>query len=129
MEVWPTGIGADYHNGLRDALRAYCRWLDADDAAVQAVPKARKRRRLPRPYADAQRVCYLRAASDLGARYNALACLGVYAGLRLREAVSLQWVDIGPRIRVNRGKGGKDREVPTAAALRDVLEKWRTECT
>lgn len=49
--------------------------------------------------------------------------LCLYAGLRLGEACNLAWdqVDLDDSLRVEWGKGGKDRMVPVAAPLRAIL--------
>lgn len=124
-QVWPDS-GASYHNGLRNALISFYEKLGGGNPARE-LPKARQTGRLPRPYTPNETVLYLEAAHTLGAKYYALACLGVYAGLRLSEAVSLPWDAVGDRIRV-RGKGDKDRSVPVSAALRAALTAWKREC-
>lgn len=52
----------------------------------------------------------------------------LYAGLRCAEALALKPRDVdmeGYLIRVVRGKGGKDRNVPIEAALEHALRDWR----
>jgi integrase len=54
-----------------------------------------------------------------------------FTGLRASEACGLKWEDIdlkGNSIRVQLGKGGKERKVGISARLKDVIEKYYVEC-
>ncbi|MEX2430988.1 MAG: tyrosine-type recombinase/integrase, partial [Dehalococcoidia bacterium] len=132
LAVWPN-VGASYHNGLVEALRAFYRFAEVKgyrrkgDNPALALEKVRKPKNLPRPYGEVERQRYLTAALGLGPRYYAMACLGVYAGLRVAEAAALPWSAVGDRLRVL-GKGNKERVVPVAKPLRQALEAWREVC-
>lgn len=63
-----------------------------------------------------------------GARNRALLATFYRAGLRCSEALNLtprdvQWTK--QKIRVNSGKGDKDRVVPVEATLLELLDRWR----
>jgi site-specific recombinase XerD len=64
-----------------------------------------------------------------GARNRALLATYYRAGLRCNEALDLTPRDIlwsKEKIRVNNGKGGKDRVVPVEASLLETLDRWRS---
>jgi integrase/recombinase XerD len=71
----------------------------------------------------------VRSLLALVARPNARMCLRmIYAcGLRLREGTQLQVTDIDPQrmlVRVRQGKGGKDRFVPMAPRVLELLRAY-----
>jgi site-specific recombinase XerD len=121
--VWPDS-GPSYHNGLIEALRAFYRFVNESGhrrgkSPAAGLEKVRNPKRLPRPYSEQERTRYLSAALSLGPRYYAMACLGVYAGLRVGEAAGLPWRSVGDRLRVV-GKGNKERVVPVAKPLQEL---------
>jgi integrase/recombinase XerC len=51
-----------------------------------------------------------------------------HAGLRIAEALAVQWTDVAADRReliVAQGKGGKRRTVPLSGRLADTLDDWR----
>src|SRR5207247_1845571 len=64
-----------------------------------------------------------------GARNRALARLMYRTGLRCDEALSLRVRDIGlarQEVRVNQGKGSKDRVLYFDATTQEMLDRWKT---
>jgi len=62
-----------------------------------------------------------------GLKYKAALSVAYGAGLRAAEVVSLKISDIDSNrmiIRVERGKGGKDRNVMLSPVLLDLLRTW-----
>ena len=62
-----------------------------------------------------------------GLKYKAALSVAYGAGLRAAEVVSLKVCDIDSRrmiIRVEQGKGGKDRNVMLSASLLELLRTW-----
>jgi integrase/recombinase XerD len=63
-------------------------------------------------------------------RYRAVLGLIYHTGLRVGEAVRIEWRDLKdtntdhPRLHVRCGKGGKDRFVPLAPAMVEALRTW-----
>ena len=129
IRAWPKNCAASTHNNIRARLVAYYRFLgvSAKESPAFDIELRRRGKRLPKPYDTGAQHAYLAAAKRMGPQHYALACLGVYGGLRVSEIALLRWSDVGDRLRV-RGKGDKDRTVPVAAALRKALTEWRTAC-
>ena len=95
---------------------------------VRRIPKARKKKRLPVVLSQAEVQAILDAAPNL--KYQAIFTTLYSAGLRTSEAATLKLSDIdsvGMRIRVDNGKGDKDRFTLLAHATLDLLrEYWKT---
>ncbi len=73
-----------------------------------------------------QVVALVQAAPD--ARMRALIGVLAYTGVRISEALNLQWADVtDDTIRIHNGKGGKSRAVPVTPALLGILKDWRQE--
>ena len=96
--------------------------------AVRRIPKAKKKKRLPVVLSQSEVQAILDAAPNL--KYRAIFTTIYSAGLRTAEAAQLKLSDIdsvGKRIRVDHGKGDKDRftllSETTLLLLRDY---WRT---
>lgn len=69
----------------------------------------------------------VRDSSTTGLRNRAMVQLMLGAGLRVSEVCALRGVDVDLQrgeVRVNEGKGGKDRVVPVAAETRGWLQAW-----
>ena len=95
---------------------------------ARRIPKARKKKRLPVILSQAEVEAIIDAASSL--KYRAIFTTIYSAGLRTSEAAQLKLSDIdsvGMRIRVDQGKGNKDRFTLLAATTLDLLrEYWKT---
>ena len=95
---------------------------------ARRIPKARKKKRLPVILSQAEVEAIIEAASSL--KYQAIFTTIYSAGLRTSEAAQLKLSDIdsvGMRIRVDQGKGSKDRFTLLADSTLDLLRSyWRT---
>lgn len=61
-------------------------------------------------------------------RLKALVATLAYTGVRIGEALSIEWRDVGEEsIAIRNGKGGKSRAVPLTPALAEILREWRKE--
>src|SRR5450432_1581804 len=84
-------------------------------------------RRLPRVLSPEEVARLLEAAPGPGLKYKAALSVAYGAGLRAAEVVSLKVSDIDSKqmiIRVEQGKGGKDRNVMLSPSLLDLLRTW-----
>ena len=127
-------------------IRHFFKWLDREgivhNAMIGQLKAPRKRRRLPHPASQNQAQKILDAALDgegkakfgegewLAAQDYALLLLLYGAGLRLGEALALQWPDLADALSIEttktavlrvQGKGDKQREVPILPAVAAAL--------
>lgn len=113
------------------ALYKALRWAGATDAAPFAdvrsphdpTPPEEKRA----AYSESDISAMLDAADTLD---RALILLGAHGGLRVSEALALEWAAVNLQagtLRVRAGKGGKARTITLSSALRSALEAWRAE--
>lgn len=95
---------------------------------AKRIPKTRKKKRLPVILSQAEVEAIIEAASSL--KYRAIFTTIYSAGLRTSEAAQLRLSDIdsvGMRIRVDQGKGNKDRFTLLADTTLDLLRVyWKT---
>lgn len=85
-----------------------------------------KGRKLPKFISEAEQGALEAAARQSGPRDVAFVLCMTRAGLRVSEACKLRWRDIEDgRIKVEQGKGGKDRVIPMHARLSTALESLR----
>jgi site-specific recombinase XerD len=110
------------------ALRSFLTFLrgrgitGGEAAAVVPSPKARKK--LPRVLNEEQAAAMFAGDPALPARERALLEILYCCGLRAAEAAGLDWSDISwsdARVRVRRGKGGKDRVIPLLESALEAL--------
>lgn len=113
------------------ALYRALRWAgatDADPFSDVKRPKDRTRGIVKNPPYRADFVQALLAEAD--AQERVLLLLMTHAGLRIAEALAVEWahVDLArKRLLVAHGKGDKARVVPLSARLREALEALRAE--
>ena len=95
---------------------------------VRRIPKAKKKKRLPVVLSQSEVQAILDAAPNL--KYRAIFTTIYSAGLRTAEAAQLKLSDIdsvGKRIRVDHGKGDKDRfTLLSETTLQLLRDYWRT---
>ena len=95
---------------------------------VRRIPKAKKKKRLPVVLSQSEVQAILDAAPNL--KYRAIFTTIYSAGLRTLEVAQLKLSDIdsvGKRIRVNHGKGDKDRfTLLSETTLQLLRDYWRT---
>jgi integrase/recombinase XerD len=88
-------------------------------------------RRLPRVLSSEEVARLLEAAPGPGLKYKAALSVAYGAGLRACEVVSLKVCDIDSKrllIRVEQGKGRKDRHAMLSPQLLEVLRAWWRQC-
>lgn len=91
----------------------------------EQFPRARRRHRLPVVLSQEEAVQFFEHVPGLKYRAILMTCHG--AGLRISEAVSLKVSSIDSDrmlIRVEQGKGGKDRYVTLSPRLLELLRAW-----
>jgi integrase/recombinase XerC len=107
--------------------------IENDAIGVLRGPKAKER--LPRPVSPSDAQALIAAAGEgdgapwVKARDAALFTLLYGAGLRISEALSLRWRDapLEERLRIL-GKGGKARDVPVMAVVREAVDAYCALC-
>ena len=95
------------------------------------LARVRYPRRLPRVLSPADVVRLLEAAPGPGLKYKAALSVAYGAGLRVAEVAALKVSDINSKrmlIRVEQGKGGKDRHAMLSPQLLKVLRAWWRQC-
>lgn len=129
------GVGVQTIKLDLSAMRRFFRYLSSETglstAALSALRSPKSPKRLPRPVSmeAAQELCG--PSEDLSSwiqlRDRALFALLYGGGLRISEALGLNWSDVGQHEKILRikGKGGKTREVPLIDAVRDRIEEYR----
>jgi integrase/recombinase XerD len=123
-----SGMQPPSVNSAVSALRFFFTvTLDRPDLA-RRLTVVRHPRRLPAVLSAEEVVLLLQAAP--GAKYKAALATAYGAGLRVSEVVSLKVGDIDSErmlLRVERGKGRKDRHAMLSPQLLDLLRAWWRE--
>lgn len=113
------------------ALYRALRWTGAtsadpfNDVRAPRDPTPRHERRFP--YTDAEVAALLEHAQGAD---RALLLLCAHGGLRIAEALALDWAEVDAprkRLRVRAGKGRKDRTVSMSGSLAEALAQVRPE--
>lgn len=102
----------------------YCTTL-GKDWKIETIPYAKAPKKLPQVLSQNEVLRLFDAISNL--KHRAIVMTIYSAALRVSEAASLRMEDIDSQrmlIHVNEGKGRKDRLVPLAEALLDVLRAY-----
>jgi len=120
-------IGFSSFNQTTCALRFFYRECLGRDWQIERMPYQRKRRTLPEILAPEEVTAILDACTNL--KHRALLMTSYSGGLRLSETLGLVPGDIDSKrmmIRVEQGKGRKDRYVMLSPILLQTLrEYWR----
>src|SRR5205814_1059655 len=125
LHVAASGVGAGAINRNVSALRFFFRITLKRYAIVEYTHFIHEPRKLPVVLGPEEVVCLLDAAPGL--KYKAALSVAYGAGLRATEIISLKVSDIDSKqmiIRVEQGKGGKDRNVMLSPSLLDLLRTW-----
>ena len=104
--------------------------LGRADLATQ-LARVHYPRRLPRVLSPEDVGRLIEAAPGPGLKYKAALSVAYGAGLRASEVVGLKVCDIDSkrmRIRVEQGKGRKDRHAMLSPQLLEVLRAWWRQC-
>jgi integrase/recombinase XerD len=125
LHVAASGVGAGAVNRHVSALRFFFRATLKRYAIVEYTHFIREPRKLPVVLSPEEVVRLLDAAPGL--KYKAALSVAYGAGLRAAEVVSLKISDIDSNrmlIRVEQGKGRKDRNVMLSLHLLELLRAW-----
>jgi integrase/recombinase XerD len=135
--VWlrSRGKSASTMAHRRSVLIAFWKWLEHEGFAERNVPAKtypiKTPKRIPvylEPHQIEAFLAKLAALEDLlGQRDHAVVAMFFFSGLRVSELAALRLADVdvvGARIRVNQGKGGRDRIVPVPPRLRPILQRY-----
>src|SRR5436305_5239545 len=125
LHVAARGVGAGAINRNVSALRFFFRVTLKRYAIVEHTHFIHETRKLPVVLSAEEVVRLLDAAPGL--KYRAALSVAYGAGLRAAEVVSLKVSDIDSKrmvIRVEQGKGRKDRNVMLSPHLLDLLRSW-----
>jgi integrase/recombinase XerD len=125
LHLTENGAGTPLINSTVSALRFFFTvTLDRADAA-RHLTVVHQPRKLPVVLSPEEVARLLEAAP--GVKYKAALSVAYGAGLRASEVVSLKVSDIDSKrmmLRVERGKGGKDRHAMLSPRLLDLLRDW-----
>ncbi|MEE8286562.1 MAG: site-specific integrase [Gammaproteobacteria bacterium] len=125
LHMRSAGVSASRMNNAVSALRFFFGvTLGRTDAAV-GMTGVREPRRLPVVLSPEEVARLLDGATSL--KYKAALSVAYGAGLRASEVISLKLTDIDSTrmvLRVEQGKGHKDRYAMLSAALLDLLRAW-----
>ena len=125
LHLVANGAGTPILNHTVSALRFFFRVTLKRYAVVEHTTFVHQPRKLPVVLSPEEIARLLNAAPGL--KYKAALSVAYGAGLRAAEVVSLKICDIDSKrmiIRVEQGKGHKDRNVMLSASLLELLRAW-----
>ena len=125
LHLASSGAGTPILNQTVAALRFFFRVTLKRHAIIEHTAFIREPRKLP-VVLSPEEVAHLLDAAP-GLKYKAALSAAYGAGLRAAEVVSLKVGDIDSKrmvIRVEQGKGGKDRNVMLSPHLLELLRAW-----
>jgi integrase/recombinase XerD len=125
LHLVSSGASAALINSSLTALRFLFMVTLRKPEAVAHLPFVRKPQKLPVVLSPEEVCRFLEAAPGL--KYKAALSVAYGAGLRASEVVALKTTDIDSKrmvIRVEQGKGHKDRYVMLSAQLLELLRDW-----
>lgn len=103
------------------------RYIDKQVRKQMNLILPKRPKKLPNYLSDPEIEHFRTIASQFSSKHNLLTNLLIFTGLRINEARNLDIRDIdfsNHQIKVIGGKGGKDRYVPLAPHLRDLLSMY-----
>ena len=125
LHLASSGLGVPSVNAAMTALRFFFKVTLRRGDVTEDIVFAREPRRLPVVLSPDEVARLLAAAPSL--KYQAALSIAYGAGLRASEVISLKVGDIDSArmlIRVDQGKGHKDRYVMLSQQLLDLLRRW-----
>ncbi|MDP3748592.1 MAG: site-specific integrase [Phenylobacterium sp.] len=125
LHLTQSGLAPASVNGAMVALRFFFRVTLKRPEAVDYIPIVREPQRLPVVLTPAEVASVLQAAPGL--KWRTALSVAYGAGLRASEVVGLKIGDIDSqrmRIRVEQGKGRRDRDALLSPHLLAVLRNW-----
>lgn len=114
-----------YQNLLINAIKFWYEQVEKQPRIVYELPRPRKAEPLPNVLSLKEVTLLLKSTENL--KHRSILMLAYGAGLRLAEILGLKLTDINSQrmiIRVNRGKGKKDRELPLPEKLLKLLRDY-----
>ena len=131
VHLTETGVGSSSINQAATALRFFFgTTLDRPELA-RHLARVHYPRPLPRVLSPEEVGRLLEAAPGPGLKYKAALSIAYGAGLRAGEVVMLRVSDIDSKrmlIRVEQGKGRKDRHAMLSPQLLELLRAWWRQC-
>lgn len=125
LHLQSEGLGVTTINAHATALRFFLRVTLGRNGNVERVPTLREQRRLP-VVLTREEVARIIACAP-GLKYRTALSVTYGAGLRASETAGLKVADIDNRamtLRIEQGKGRKDRMAKLSPQLLEVLRKW-----
>jgi len=125
LHLVASGVGVPTINQTVSTLRFFFKVTLGRPEIVEHTHAIHEARKLPVVLSPEEVVQLLDAAPGL--KYKAALSVAYGAGLRATEVISLKVSDIDSKrmiIRVEQGKGGKDRNVMLSPHLLDLLRAW-----
>src|ERR1700692_400474 len=125
LHLTASGVGVPTVNQTVSTLRFFFKVTLGRPDLVERTAFVREPRKLPVVLSPEEVIRLLNAAPGL--KYKAALSVAYGAGLRAAEVVSLKVSDIDSKrmiIRVEQGKGGKDRNVMLSPHLLELLRAW-----
>ena len=125
LQLMQSGLAPGTVNGAMIGLRFFFRVTLRRADALDYIPMAREPQRLPVVMTPEEVASLLEAAP--GPKWRAALSVAYGSGLRASEVVSLKISDIDSermRIRVEQGKGRRDRDALLSPHLLGVLRDW-----
>ena len=125
LHLASSGVSAPNQNATVTALRFFFTVTLGRSKLTERMPFVREPRKLPVVLSPEEVARFLEAAPGL--KYRAALSVAYGAGLRVAEVVSLKVADIDSArmvIRVEQGKGRKDRYVMLSAPLLELLRAY-----
>ena len=123
--ILEKAISESYQNLIINAIKFYYEEVEGRPRTYYDIPRPRRHDPLPKVLDKAEVQAMLRLTANLKHRCMLMLLYG--GGLRLGEVIGLSLKDLGLArrvIRVNRGKGKKDREVPLPEMLVPALTAY-----
>ena len=127
LHLTRSGVGMPTINNTVSALRFFFKVTLGRDDINRCTQFVREPRKLPVVLSPEEVARLIDCAPGPGLKYKAAFSVAYGAGLRASEVVSLQITDIDSErmvIRVEQGKGRKDRYVMLSPHLLDLLRAW-----
>lgn len=125
LHLASSGVAVPSQNATVTALRFFFTVTLARGEVTDRMPFVREPRKLPVVLSPEEVARFLQAAPGL--KYRAALSVAYGAGLRANEVISLKIGDIDSTrmvIRVEQGKGHKDRYVMLSGHLLELLRAW-----
>ncbi|MCO6485381.1 MAG: site-specific integrase [Saprospiraceae bacterium] len=118
-------ISATYQNQIINAIKFWYEKVEELPRKNYELPRPRKADPLPKVISMEEMQSMIRQTTNL--KHKCLLMMAYGAGLRSAELLALRPIHVDSKrmiIRIERGKGNKDREVPLPAQLLPILREY-----